>query len=53
MSRVCKSFEEVSIRILQLPTNVEEMVGLQTFIEKTRLVEMRAMEDQVDEAKKR
>lgn len=36
-----------------MPTNVEDMVGLQKFIEQTRQVEMKSLEDQVDEAKRR
>ncbi|KAI8819310.1 dynein heavy chain and region D6 of dynein motor-domain-containing protein [Fimicolochytrium jonesii] len=52
-NKITASFEKISKTMLTPPTNVEEMVGLQKFIDTTRTVTMRTLEDQVDEAKKR
>ncbi|KAJ3227682.1 Dynein heavy chain 7, axonemal [Clydaea vesicula] len=50
---VCKTFDKISEKILTLPTNVEDMVNLQKFIDKVRHTEMRSLENEVEEAKKR
>ncbi len=39
--------------LLAAPTNVTEMVALQTYIDKARLAEVKALEEAVDESKKR
>ena len=41
------------MKILTLPSNVEDMVALQKLIEKTRLIDMKNLDDSVDEAKRR
>ncbi|RKO94242.1 dynein heavy chain and region D6 of dynein motor-domain-containing protein [Blyttiomyces helicus] len=50
---VISSFEEIARTILTVPNNVDEMVALQKFIDTTRNVTMRKLEDSVEEAKKR
>ena len=50
---IIKKFEETSKTLLTCPQNVEEMVNLQKYIDAARTVSMKALEDQVDEAKKR
>lgn len=52
-NRIAASFEEISRKTLTAPNNVEEMVALQKFIDETRSVTMRSLEEAVDEAKKR
>ncbi|KAJ3286989.1 Dynein heavy chain 7, axonemal [Borealophlyctis nickersoniae] len=53
ISSITSSFEEIATKVLTTPTNVEEMVQLQKFIDHTRTVTMRGLLDAVDEAKKR
>ena len=40
-------------QIVTLPTNVEEMTALQKLIDKSRFIEIKNLEDGVDESKKR
>nr|KAJ3423148.1 Dynein heavy chain 7, axonemal [Polyrhizophydium stewartii] len=47
------SFEEMAKRITTMPANVEEMVALQKFIDTSRNVSMKTLEEAVDEAKKK
>ncbi|KAJ3048328.1 Dynein heavy chain 7, axonemal, partial [Rhizophlyctis rosea] len=53
VSGVITQFEEIANKVLTMPNNVEEMVGLQKFIDHTRTVTMRGLEDSVEDAKKR
>ena len=50
---IVKKFEEISKILLALPQNVEEMVNLQKYIDSARAVALKALDDQVDDAKKR
>ncbi|KAJ3012302.1 Dynein heavy chain 7, axonemal [Thoreauomyces humboldtii] len=52
-NQITLSFEGISKSMLTAPSNVEEMVTLQKFIDSTRNVTMRSLEESVDEAKKR
>ncbi|KAJ3091162.1 Dynein heavy chain 7, axonemal [Quaeritorhiza haematococci] len=50
---ICKSFEDMSRKLLTVPTTVEEMVNLQKYADKAKTVEMKALEESVEEAKRR
>ncbi|TPX68902.1 hypothetical protein SpCBS45565_g02819 [Spizellomyces sp. 'palustris'] len=52
-NQIIASFEAISKRMLTTPSNVEEMVALQKFIDETRTVTMRSLEELVDGAKRR
>jgi hypothetical protein len=53
MNRVCDTFTKISETLLEVPNNVTEMVALQTFIDKVRTTQMRMLDEEVEEAKKR
>ncbi|KAI9090456.1 dynein heavy chain and region D6 of dynein motor-domain-containing protein [Phlyctochytrium arcticum] len=52
-NNISHMFEDISKKMLTSPTNVEDMVALQKFIDETRDVTMRTLEESVDEAKRR
>ncbi|KAH6585966.1 hypothetical protein BASA50_000909 [Batrachochytrium salamandrivorans] len=47
------AFEEMSKKLTTIPTNIEEMVSLQKYLDTSRTTSMKALEDAVDEAKKK
>ncbi|KAI8929016.1 dynein heavy chain, N-terminal region 2-domain-containing protein [Entophlyctis helioformis] len=47
------AFEEMAKKITTMPANVEDMVSLQKYIDQTRSVSMKTLEDAVEEAKKK
>jgi dynein heavy chain len=51
--KIIVQFEQMAKIVQQMPTTVDEMCNLQKFMDSTRLVQMKAMEEQVDEAKKK
>lgn len=52
-AEIIKSFEAMAKSIATVPANVEEMVALQTYIDTTRSVTIKTLEEQVEEAKKK
>ncbi|KAJ3389327.1 Dynein heavy chain 7, axonemal [Entophlyctis sp. JEL0112] len=51
--QICQAFEDISNSLLAVPNTVAEMVNLQKCLDTSRTVTMKALEESVDEAKKR
>ncbi|KAJ2994003.1 Dynein heavy chain 7, axonemal [Globomyces sp. JEL0801] len=52
-TEVINTFEDMAKKITTMPTNVEEMCALQKFIDNSRNVSMKNLEEIVDESKKK
>jgi dynein heavy chain len=50
--KIIQQFETIEKKILSVPSNVDEMCSLQTYVDYCRNVHMKNLEEQVDEAKK-
>ena len=48
-----KAFEVIAEKALKKPTNIDEMVALQKYIGHIKATEMRDLDDQVEDARKR
>ena len=53
IKRICAKFEEISNALLLIPSNVTEMVNLQNCIDQVKNVEMKTLEELVEESKRR
>lgn len=51
--KIIYQFEQMAKIVQQMPTTVDEMCNLQKFMDSSRLIQMKALEEQVDEAKKK
>eukprot|EP00842_Homolaphlyctis_polyrhiza_P003265 jgi/Hompol1/393/HPOL_001324-RA len=52
-AHLISQFEEMAKKITTMPSNVDEMVNLQKYIDTSRNTSMKALEEAVDEAKKK
>jgi dynein heavy chain len=51
--KMCKQFEQIAEKALKKPENIDEMVLLQKFLEQVKNTDMRDLDDQVEDARKR
>ena len=51
--KMIKAFEVITEKSLKKPNNIDEMVALQKYLDQVKSVEMRDLDDQVEDARKR